>query len=93
MLHGSTIKDDSIDYASLKKTKLGIWMFIFYSLVYAGFITIGVFYYELMSKVVFAGLNLAIVYGFGLIILAVLMGIVYDYFCTKYENKLNKEVK
>lgn len=93
MLHGSTIKDDSIDYASLKKTKLGIWMFIFYSLFYAGFITIAVFYYELMSKIVFAGLNLAIVYGFSLIVVAIIMGLIYNYYCTKFENKLNKEVK
>jgi uncharacterized membrane protein (DUF485 family) len=38
-----------------------------------------------------AGQNLAIVYGMGLIILAAVMGLIYNYFCTRYENELNKE--
>ena len=35
-------------------------------------------------------LNIAIIYGFALIILAIVMGFVYNFFCTRMENKLNK---
>jgi uncharacterized membrane protein (DUF485 family) len=37
--------------------------------------------------------NLAIVYGFGLIVLAIIMGFIYNAMCTKLENQLNKEEK
>jgi hypothetical protein len=42
---------------------------------------------------VVAGLNLAVVYGMGLIILAAVMGYFYSMICTNMENKMNKEEK
>ena len=50
-------------------------MFILYSIVYAGFVAIGVINYKLMGKIVLGKLNLAVVYGFGLIIFAILLAI------------------
>lgn len=90
MGHGQAVKL-GVDHAAKKKSKLGVWLFIVYSIVYAGFVAIGVINYELMKKVVFAGQNLAVVYGFGLIILAIIMGIIYNAICTNFENKMNKE--
>ncbi len=69
-----------------KKSALGIRLFFVYLILYAGFVIIGVVQYELLSNQVFAGLNLALVYGIGLIVIAVIMGIIYNYFCTKYED-------
>ena len=43
-----------------------------------------------MGAVVFMGLNLAITYGFFLIILAVVLGVVYNMMCTAKEKELNK---
>jgi uncharacterized membrane protein (DUF485 family) len=43
-----------------------------------------------MATIVFAGQNLAVVYGFGLIALAFVMGLIYDYFCAKKEDELNE---
>jgi uncharacterized membrane protein (DUF485 family) len=43
-----------------------------------------------MALIVFGGLNLAIVYGFGLIVLAIIMGLIYNHLCTKKEDELNK---
>jgi uncharacterized membrane protein YciS (DUF1049 family) len=37
------------------------------------------------------GLNLAVFYGFGLILSAIIMGIIYNAICTRYENEMNKE--
>jgi uncharacterized membrane protein YciS (DUF1049 family) len=43
-----------------------------------------------MGMIVFSGLNLAVVYGMGLIILAIIMGIIYNNMCTKAEDQMNK---
>lgn len=90
MGHGPAAKL-GVDHASGKKQKLGVWLFIFYSLIYAGFVAIGVFDSELMSKIVLGEQNLAVVYGFGLIVLAIVMGVIYNAICTRYENKMNKK--
>jgi uncharacterized membrane protein (DUF485 family) len=90
MLHEPAVelgRDDSIP----KKTRLGIILFFVYLLVYAGFVIIGTMYPKMLGLTALAGLNLAFVYGMGLIILAVVMGIIYHFFCTYFENTTNKE--
>ena len=73
-----------------QKSKLGVRLFFIYLICYAGFVALGVFNYELLSTTVFSGLNLAVVYGIGLILFAVIMGIIYNYYCTKYEDDADK---
>ena len=58
---------------------------------YLGFILINVLNPQMMKTEVLFGTNLAIVYGFGLIIVAVIMGLIYNRCCTKKEDELNKE--
>lgn len=90
MHHGPAVelgKDHSIEY----KTRLGVILFFVYLLVYAGFVAIGIFYPQMMGAKAIAGLNLAFVYGMGLIVLAIIMGLVYNYFCTRHEDKMHKE--
>jgi uncharacterized membrane protein (DUF485 family) len=79
-----------VDNASDYKSKLGVYMFIIYVIVYGGFIAINVISPPTMALIVFGGLNLAIVYGFGLIVLAIIMGLIYNHLCTKKEDELNK---
>jgi uncharacterized membrane protein (DUF485 family) len=79
------------DHAAAKKSKLGVILFFVYTLIYAGFVVIGLTKPELMGMEIIGGQNLAIIYGFALIILAIVMGFVYNYFCTKMENKINKK--
>lgn len=79
------------DKASDYKARLGVYLFIFYCIVYAGFIIINVMSPKTMGVIVAAGLNLACVYGFGLIFLAIIMGIIYNHMCTKKEYELNKK--
>jgi len=90
MLHGPAAKLDK-DHAAERKAKLGIKLFFVYALIYAGFVFIGVSMPELMGLRIIFGLNLAIVYGFGLIILAIIMGFLYNAACSRLEDKLNKE--
>ncbi len=78
------------DNAAAYKSKLGVILFIFYTFVYSGFVVIGLTNPELMGVELIGGQNIAIIYGFGLIVLAIIMGFIYNYFCTRMENKMNK---
>ncbi|KAF0199771.1 MAG: hypothetical protein FD166_199 [Bacteroidetes bacterium] len=89
MLHEPAAKT-GLDKAADKKASLGVKMFFIYTLVYAGFVLIGLTRPELMGLELIGGQNIAIVYGFGLIVLAIIMGFIYNYFCTKMEDKMNK---
>jgi uncharacterized membrane protein (DUF485 family) len=70
------------------KRRLGVWLFIGYALIYAAFIAINVIKPTLMETILFAGLNLAVAYGFGLIIFALLLALAYSAICSKRENSL-----
>lgn len=81
------------DLSIPKKTKLGVILFIVYLLIYAGFVVIGTLFTDVLGIRIFAGLNFAVVYGMGLIVLAAVVGLFYNYFCTKYEKQMNREEK
>ena len=89
MLHEPAVKLGT-DKAAPKKAKLGVKMFFAYTIVYAGFVLIGLAKPEWMGLELLGGQNIAIIYGFGLIALAIVMGFIYNYFCTKMEDKMNK---
>ena len=80
-----------VDHAAKRKTRLGIWLFILYTIVYGVFVAIGVANYEAMSNLVIGDLNLAVTYGFGLIVFAIILGLIYNWRCTKIEKEMNKE--
>ncbi len=88
MGHGPAVKlgkDDATSY----KTKLGVSMFIVYTLVYAAFVGINAVSRALMQKVIF-GQTLAVVYGMGLIVFALVLAIIYNHFCTAAEKRMNQ---
>ncbi|MFC2056148.1 DUF485 domain-containing protein [Chloroflexota bacterium] len=67
------------------KTKFGLVMVIFYTVVYFAFIVLCVTNPQLMAKDV-GSLNLAITYGFGLIIIAIIQALIYNYVCAMRER-------
>jgi uncharacterized membrane protein (DUF485 family) len=73
------------DPAGPYKVRLGIRMFIFYSLFYASFVAINLLSPQTMAIIVVAGLNLATVFGFALIIVALIAALIYDGLCRKEE--------
>lgn len=79
----------SADHAVNYKMRLGILMFLFYSLFYAGFVAINLLIPLLMEQTVFLGLNLVTVYGFALIIVALIEALFYDWLCRRKERALN----
>jgi uncharacterized membrane protein (DUF485 family) len=70
------------------KTKLGLIMFAVYVPVYFIFVFMCVLSPKIMATNIGA-LNLAIVFGFFLIILAIVQALIYNYLCSKRE-KLDK---
>ncbi len=87
-MHGPAAKMEA-DKAAAKKSKLGVILFIVYTLLYSGFVMIGLINPELLGVHVIGKQNLSIVYGFGLIILAIVMGFIYNAICTRMEDKMN----
>lgn len=90
MDHGPNIKVGK-DPASGYKQRIGIILFIIYCLIYLGFILINVLKPGWMSLPVAFNLNLAVFYGFFLIIIAVIMGLIYNFLCTRAEKRMKDE--
>jgi hypothetical protein len=92
MLH-EPAKPVGDDLAGPYKMRLGIWMFVFYGLFYAGFVAINLIRPLLMEAIVFMGLNLATVYGMALIVVALIEALIYDYLCRRQEHLLSQNDK
>ena len=77
------------DPASRYKTRLGVAMFLIYCVVYAGFVLANLIDEgRAMQAVVLRGLNLAAVYGVGLIVFALVLALIYNRLCTRKEAEL-----
>lgn len=87
MGHGPAVKLGK-DNAATYKTRLGVKMFIAYSLVYATFVVLNTTNPKMMEIIVF-GQTAAVIWGFGLIALALVMAVIYNFFCGKAEKDLN----
>ena len=68
------------------KTKLGLIMFAIYTPIYFAFIIICVVNPQFMATEV-GSLNVAITYGFGLIVLAIIQALIYNRICSKREER------
>ena len=87
MLHepaAVAVKDPAFAY----KRRMGVWMFLAYAIVYVVFIAINVIKPRVMETVIVAGLNLAGVYGFALIVIALVMALFYSAACGRREKAL-----
>lgn len=87
MGHGPAVKLGRDDAASFK-TKLGVKMFFGYTAFYILFVLLNVFYPKSM-EIMLWGQTAAVVWGFFLIILALIMAVIYNHFCTQAEKRYN----
>lgn len=62
-------------------SKLGLILFTIYLLLYGGFVLLNSFSPQSMEITPFAGVNLAVLYGFGLIISAFVLAMIYGVMC------------
>ena len=60
-----------------RHSRLGLALFFLYLLLYAGFVLINTFAPAMMEAKPIAGINLAIVYGFVLILAAFVLALIY----------------
>lgn len=79
------------DPAAAYKARLGIWMFLCYLIVYVVFVAINVGAPLLMERTVCLGMNLATVYGFALIGVALAQALIYDALCRARERQLENQ--
>jgi uncharacterized membrane protein (DUF485 family) len=69
--------------AARYNARLGIVLFIFYLIIYAVFVALSAFSPQTMAQPFIGRVNLAVVYGFGLIVLAFVMAILYLVLCRR----------
>ncbi len=70
-----------------RNARIGLVLFGVYLLLYGGFVLLNAFSPETMELTPLEGINLAILYGFGLIVAAVVMSIVYGLLCKPSEEQ------
>lgn len=58
-------------------SRIGMVLFTFYLLLYGGFVFLNTFSPETMEATPWMGVNVAILYGFGLIISAFVLALIY----------------
>jgi len=66
------------NFAENRKSNIGVVLTIVYAVIYGGFVFLSVFYPSVMGMQTFFGLNLAIAYGLGLIIVAIILAMIYN---------------
>jgi uncharacterized membrane protein (DUF485 family) len=74
------LERDEADHAALTRARhrrFGLKLFLVYLAVYAGFIGIAAFNHAALSAKGLFGLNLAVLYGFGLIGLAFVLALIF----------------
>jgi uncharacterized membrane protein (DUF485 family) len=64
-------------------SRIGVVLFVVYVIFYGGFMALSAFFPETMSRPFLGGANLAVVYGFALIITALMLALIYMKICRK----------
>lgn len=78
---GSPIPVEQLTAGQKRNLRIGLWLFAVYTLFYTGFVLVNAFAPEWSDWEPFGGLNLAVIWGFALIVLAFLLAIVYGFVC------------
>lgn len=73
--------------ASAQRSRLGLWLFGLYLLLYAGFMALNAFAPDEMDYTPFAGVNIAVLYGLALILIAFVLALIYDALCRGIDSR------
>jgi len=74
-----------------RNSKIGLVLFTIYLIIYGGFVFLNAFAPDQMEKTPIAGLNVALIYGFGLIIGAIFMSGLYGFLCRESASPKKQE--
>jgi len=69
-----------------RNTRLGLALFAVYLVFYGGFVLLAAFSPDSLAVLPLAGVNLAIWYGFGLIVVAFVLALVYGWACRHVDD-------
>ncbi len=72
-------------------SRYGLILFAVYLLLYGGFVAINAFAPDRMELTLISGLNVAIVYGFALIVGAVVLSALYGLLCGDLSRSSEKQ--
>ena len=75
-----------------RNSRIALLLFVIYLALYGGFVLLAAFSPETMERTPFAGVNLAIWYGFGLIIAALILALVYGWACQLPSNSSHEGI-
>ena len=64
-----------------RNARYGLFLFFLYVILYAGFVALSAFAPTRMASAPFGGVNLAVLYGFGLIVAALVLALIYMRLC------------
>jgi len=70
-----------------RNSRLGMTLFTVYLLLYGGFVLLNTFSPTTMEATPIEGINVAILYGFGLIISAFVLALLYGLLCGPSEDE------
>lgn len=69
-----------------RKARVGFALFVVYLAFYSGFVWLAAFRPDSLAVLPFAGVNLAIWYGFALIVVALVLALVYGWACRTKDD-------
>jgi uncharacterized membrane protein (DUF485 family) len=64
-------------------TRIGVILLLVYVVFYGGFMALSAFWPATMAEAPAGGPNVAVLYGFGLIVLALVLAVIYMRLCRK----------
>ncbi|WP_238476685.1 DUF485 domain-containing protein [Bythopirellula goksoeyrii] len=70
-----------------RNSRIGLALFSLYLLLYGGFVLLNTFWPATMDATPFMGVNVAIWYGFGLIMAAFVLALIYGALCGPTEEE------
>ena len=75
-----------------RNSRIGMVLFLFYLVLYGGFVLLNTFSPTTMEATPIEGINVAIIYGFTLIVSAFVLALLYGLLCTA-EGDILEETK
>jgi len=72
---------------SSRNARIGLTLFLLYLFLYSGFVLLNAFSPITMESTPLLGVNVAILYGFGLILTAFVFALLYGFLCEPTEDE------
>ncbi len=82
-LNAKIVKEKEDAAVVAHNTRIGVVLFAVYTAIYGGFMLLSAFALERMRSPFLGGVNLAVIYGFGLIAAAITLALIYVKLCWK----------